>query len=324
MYWFNNVGGACEDGTNSNCSECKSGYFYYQNTCYDVCPEGMYGDIFSYTCKPCHQACTKWFGGAINEWTACDSSLKYKLSGTTWNSVSCLSGQYLNLTDLDCYEWDGGWRSCEFPLIHYCNKCDSVHKALTAGTCTHWDSISGYEINSFGVWVETWGDGLNFGEYECDDANLLDGDGWSSTCQIEEGYICPTSLCREIVKPSAIVSKVSQDNICTVTFSETVIIANFTTFEQSLKAVIYGPKFPYKFKYRIYDPADLTKTAENLNKIQIQIYDILAPIKGDGSEKVEFWFEDSSVIKDLSDNIFAKGKFNGKLRFQEYVTESKY
>ena len=37
---------------------------------------------------------------------------------------------------------------------------------------------------------EICGDGLNLGEHECDDGNLLDGDGCSSLCVIEEGFKC--------------------------------------------------------------------------------------------------------------------------------------
>ena len=38
--------------------------------------------------------------------------------------------------------------------------------------------------------VEKCGDGRNDGMRECDDGNLLDYDGCSSECTIEEGYEC--------------------------------------------------------------------------------------------------------------------------------------
>jgi fibro-slime domain-containing protein len=34
------------------------------------------------------------------------------------------------------------------------------------------------------------GDGIVFGNEECDDGNLRDGDGCSSSCKVEEGYVC--------------------------------------------------------------------------------------------------------------------------------------
>ena len=37
---------------------------------------------------------------------------------------------------------------------------------------------------------EICGDGKNFGKYECDDGNQVNGDGCSASCQIEEGFGC--------------------------------------------------------------------------------------------------------------------------------------
>jgi cysteine-rich repeat protein len=38
--------------------------------------------------------------------------------------------------------------------------------------------------------TEICGDGLNLGYYQCDDMNLVNGDGCSSTCTIEPGWKC--------------------------------------------------------------------------------------------------------------------------------------
>ena len=54
---------------------------------------------------------------------------------------------------------------------------------------------------------EICGDGLNLGEYECDDGNLIDGDGCSSLCSVEEGFRCQggnttsADLCKDIQSP---------------------------------------------------------------------------------------------------------------------------
>ena len=37
---------------------------------------------------------------------------------------------------------------------------------------------------------ETCGDGVNFGGFECDDANFENGDGCSSECRVESGIVC--------------------------------------------------------------------------------------------------------------------------------------
>lgn len=45
--------------------------------------------------------------------------------------------------------------------------------------------------------TEICGDGFNIGLVECDDGNMIDGDGCSSNCTIEAGWVCsdgtPTS-----------------------------------------------------------------------------------------------------------------------------------
>jgi len=52
-------------------------------------------------------------------------------------------------------------------------------------------------LGSSGQCVEVCGDGLNFGMVECDDGNLINGDGCSSSCKVETDWSCsggsPTS-----------------------------------------------------------------------------------------------------------------------------------
>lgn len=42
------------------------------------------------------------------------------------------------------------------------------------------------------------GDGVQAEIEQCDDANTTDGDGCSGSCDLEEGWICSTLLCRKI------------------------------------------------------------------------------------------------------------------------------
>ena len=55
-------------------------------------------------------------------------------------------------------------------------------------------SQSFFSLNSLGSCVERCGTGVNFGQLECDDGNLKDGDGCSSRCLIESGWTCSGSL----------------------------------------------------------------------------------------------------------------------------------
>ena len=45
-------------------------------------------------------------------------------------------------------------------------------------------------LGSSGMCIENCGDGKNYGINQCDDGNLIDGDGCSSSCLIEEGWMC--------------------------------------------------------------------------------------------------------------------------------------
>lgn len=54
--------------------------------------------------------------------------------------------------------------------------------------CTIKQCLKGY-YNDSGICREICGDGILF-DLECDDGNLVDGDGCSSTCQIETNYTC--------------------------------------------------------------------------------------------------------------------------------------
>ena len=189
----------------------------------------------------------------------------------------------------------------------------------TPGNCTYWNLITGFKINEFGVCKEICGDGLNLGEYQWDDGNLKNGDGWSSTWIIEKGYTCVGIKCWEIIKPTGFVSSVSSTNLVTIQFSEPVVFTNYTLFQSNIKTNINGPSSPYTYDVSIYDPRSLLHENKEFKQFQIQISNILASIYGSGVEKIEFWFADTSVLQDLNKNYFSNSKIVGNLRPYEYI-----
>lgn len=318
------IGSLCQDETNLNCQSWEPEYFFLQNGWYKECPRGYFGNTETWTCEVWDEAWTICSGKSRSQWNEWNKSLSYKLNGNTWNKVKWVDDQYLNSTDLECYNWDEGCLSWEFPNHTHCLKWNSLHLMLEEGTCTHWNEIEGFEINSFGVCQEIWGDKLNKGEYEWDDGNNEDGDGWSSTCLIEPGYKWDGSTWWEIVPPTAIISQINKDNIWTITFSEEVIVTDYERFEKSIHAEIIGPKSVYNFKYEIYKPSVELQGSLTIKNFKIRIFDVLSPLKGFGNEQVQFWFEDLSLIKDLADNNFAEGRLKGNLRYHEYVREGNF
>ena len=65
----------------------------------------------------------------------------------------------------------------------------------------------GYKSLIINTQLEVCGDSKNMGIMECDDGNLLDGDGCSALCSLEEGFRCKggnktaPDICLETVPP---------------------------------------------------------------------------------------------------------------------------
>jgi hypothetical protein len=115
----------------------------------------------------------------------------------------------------------------------------------------------------------------------------------------------------------------TKTNIATITINELVTYTNYSEFQSTLQANIKGPNAPYTFKYAIYDPNNITSQAENFTQFRVQIYEVEASLYGGGLEKVELWFQDLSVVKDIAGNNFSEGKFSGNLKFTEYISTGK-
>lgn len=85
----------------------------------------------------------------------------------------------------------------------------------------------GAKVELWSKRVEVCGDGRNLKQKECDDGNLISGDGCSAACKVEEGYSCTSypdkpDVCRDIAHPTFTV-RITDGNILVLTFSETVV-----------------------------------------------------------------------------------------------------
>ena len=75
--------------------------------------------------------------------------------------------------------------------------------------------------------IEICGDGINLGQVECDDGNNLNGDGCSSDCRIEQGFMCRRrdgglpDLCIDVLPPKA-VANMKKGNVLEIKFTEPV------------------------------------------------------------------------------------------------------
>ena len=76
--------------------------------------------------------------------------------------------------------------------------------------------------------VEVCGDGIFLRlTSECDDHNTEDGDGCSSTCEVEYGYKCEDGTkCVEVIPPTLLFAKVDEPNVITLEFDEEVFVSS--------------------------------------------------------------------------------------------------
>ena len=298
--------------------------FNFNNGWYNVWPDGYYGDTTTLTWMKWNIGWTKWFGSSLKECTEWNSNLLYIKSGASECTVaSWIQGNYLNLADLNCYPCDSGWISWQYPNNHNCLQWKSIYIMTTPGQCTFWNDVTGYRINEFGVCQEIWGDGLDFGEFQCDDGNLINGDGWSNTCRVENGYTCKGVKCWEIIPPKASVVSISTNNLITIKFNEPVLFNDYLLMTSNLKANINGPSSPYVFTFAVDNSSGALQANKSFTQMKVQISNIQNTIFGSGIERIELWLNDTSVIKDLANNSMSNGKIVGNLNHFEYIAPGK-
>ena len=71
-------------------------------------------------------------------------------------------------------------------------QCDQVGTLGTYGNQPSVNAVYGgtLDVPDPDICYEICGDGKDFGYYECDDGNLVNGDGCDDTCTIEPGFEC--------------------------------------------------------------------------------------------------------------------------------------
>ena len=143
----------------SLCQACLVGFVLNGARC--TCPAGHYFDLDSVSCLPCHYSCSYCSGPSSTSCTWCDRSTSSRYLS---NRNSCL-----------CVE---GYSEVNETCI------------LSNSLCTE----PGYAIDPVtSACKEICGDGNRI-NYACDDGNAEDGDGCSSQCTIEEGYVCSQNV----------------------------------------------------------------------------------------------------------------------------------
>jgi proprotein convertase subtilisin/kexin type 5 len=166
------------------------GYYYYGFKCMSDCPPGFYPDNFEKSCKPCKTVCS-----ACTSWDFCTACIEgpYQLNNGECTFFQCMESQYRAVKPtLACYDCDPSCLTCQGMSRFDCVTCKPAYLFAENSCLTCRDQpglTESPDPNNQGC-VEICGDGFNFGMVQCDDGNLMNGDGCNSKCFIEKGWNC--------------------------------------------------------------------------------------------------------------------------------------
>ena len=108
-------------------------------------------------------------------WTPCTSG-QYQSSSASVSWINCVAGFFSSPGASACTIW---------PLNTYSAARASLWTNWATGTFSSSGSVSCSPV---------WGDSITAAVEPCDDGNTIDGDGWSSACTVEPGYLCKSSV----------------------------------------------------------------------------------------------------------------------------------
>ena len=113
--------------------------------------------------------------------------------------------------------------------MNFCLTCFIREKVPNEqGICPTCESTPGtYTMN--GSCVTKCGDGILTVDEDCDDGNPNDGDGCSSSCKVENGFICSNGVCRKKPLPEITVSYMNTTTTNVVNIFADTSIINFCT-----------------------------------------------------------------------------------------------
>ena len=259
-------------------------------------------DSSTQTCEKCHRTCLTCSGSTYQDCLSCNYSF---YSSGVCGSLTCQNGEFEYFDDID------KTAICE-PCPSSCSECTSATNCTACNEGYHLNASSlcfscgelhkGFTEGSDGTCTEICGDGYNYGFHDCDDGNKRSGDGCSSSCTIESGYLCTSTngskdVCTEILNPSAELT-VLTNNQLQVVFTESVVItADYEDFIKSISLSLIGGKCAIEWTV-----SNQIQKSVSFKTISISTT-IQCSVKGN-SEKFQLTFSDPTLIQDISGNSF--------------------
>eukprot|EP01022_Parablepharisma_sp_SALTPOND_P000759 TRINITY_DN104_c0_g1_i1.p1 TRINITY_DN104_c0_g1~~TRINITY_DN104_c0_g1_i1.p1 ORF type:complete len:558 (-),score=49.25 TRINITY_DN104_c0_g1_i1:6073-7746(-) len=171
---------------------------------------------------------------------------------------------------------------------------------------------------SEGTCKEICGDGINSGQYECDDGNLFNGDGCSADCKIEYGYKCKKNVdrpdtCFDILPPEVTAKNDKRNNIV-LKFSETVKTPyNTEELSERIHVQLEGVPEDCTFVYNVQP------TLKEFTKMNITTQ-IGCSVKGN-VERFVVTIHPNASIKDFGGNDLANNVLEVKVYRRLHISQ---
>ena len=192
--------------SSSSCILCIPGFFILEGVCVNICPfvGYYYSPGYINECIKCHISCATCNGGSEYNCTSCAQGVGL-LDYSHQCFLFCNLSSYYDITHMVCMG--------TIYIYYIYIACDSrCERCISANTCTkcrdHYIEINsecvlcsellpenGFEeLEDKSGCREKCGKGQNFGYYECDDSNLLDGDGAHRHVESRKGINVQSNL----------------------------------------------------------------------------------------------------------------------------------
>ena len=175
-------------------------------------------------------------------------------------------------------------------------------------------------LNYFLFLLEKCGDGMNLGNVECDDGNLISGDGCNSNCEVEYGFKCyhepnKRDYCFDIIPPQAKLI-VQNSSLLILNFSEPMKLKTETIshFFSSLSFSVSN----LESQDCDYNWLPIMNNSKNFLSIFIKLT-MKCSLRG-YAEEFTVTFNDPRLLGDLTGNNLANNYVTAKAKKYVYVS----
>ncbi|CDW84474.1 UNKNOWN [Stylonychia lemnae] len=231
---YYNINGICKTCTDNLCKclennldlclDClSSSHFYLEDIqkCLAVLPDFKFYDYITKSLLDCHPMCKKCFQDDQYSCLQCADNATF-LAPNYCNIFSCMTGNEIRQNangEAICVPCQAPCLTCQ-NQPDFCTSCGNDLILDSEGQCLPCSALVGYQFpivqqDGKKICTEICGDGLRLDQNQCDDANLEDGDGCSSKCQVENKYVCKggssasKDICHDLIGPEAEIMSVS-------------------------------------------------------------------------------------------------------------------